>query len=152
MGAIYRDPLVQRYLGGATTTEQVVRAVDSAVKGFEHRGYGVFTIRDRVTGMLVGEAGIQNSDVGDGTLDDLHFALLPDARGRNVIQEAVPPLLDWFKARTGKPTVLAIIAESNAASLKRIGGLGFQFWKDWEFPRSNERELIYRLDFGPAPY
>lgn len=119
------DPLWMRFIGdrGVKVPDDALRFVDVVLKQHDSWGYGLLAVEDKVTGEAVGMCGLVNRDLFD--YPDLGFALLPEARGKGVIDEVAPAVLNWAKAM-GYTTITAMTHPQNLASQKVLLRIGYQ--------------------------
>lgn len=93
-------------------------------------GAGFWTLTDRESGRLVGEAGLMDIKRAiepplDGTLE-AGWALHPSVQGKGLAREAMTAILDWAdQHHTGVP-LSCIISEGNKPSVQLATRLGFQ--------------------------
>ena len=93
-------------------------------------GYGLFLIRDRATGRLVGEGGIGHFARGLGD----HFDAAPEAGwkidfhcwGRGYAREAMRAATDWFDSAYPHDRTVCMIDHDNAPSLRLAAHLGYR--------------------------
>lgn len=93
-------------------------------------GAGFWTLTDRQSGRLVGEAGLMDIKRAiepplDGTLE-AGWALHPSAHGKGLAREAMTAILDWADSNHPGVPLSCIISEGNTASVQLATRLGFQ--------------------------
>jgi RimJ/RimL family protein N-acetyltransferase len=141
--AMWADPAVVRFIGGTPFSREAswtrfLRQVGM----WQVMRFGFFAIEDRATGAFLGEAGFfeVRRDVVpsiEGTLET-GWALVREAQGRGLAEEAVRAVLAWGEAQLPGRRVTCMIDPGHAASLHVAHKLGFR-----EFARG-----IYRA--GPV--
>lgn len=130
--AMWCDPEVVRYTntrGIPLTREQAWEAILRHRGMWAILGFGFWTISDKDTGKLLGEAGVQvrHRDIQpplDGTLE-AGWILLPELHGRGLAREAMEAIIDWCGTAVPDVALSCIIDPANERSLKLAERLGF---------------------------
>ncbi len=128
--AMWADASVVRHIGGVPLTRE-----QSWVRILQYRGlwatlgFGFWVVEDRESGLLLGEAGMQDMrremDPGLGGALECGWGLVPAAQGRGLAEEAMRAVLGWAgRERKGEP-LACIIAPANAPSQRLAAKLGF---------------------------
>lgn len=121
-------------LDAAATRAQL----DSYLKTWAERGYGVFVMRRREDRAFAGIAGLWDHDDALGVA--LRYAVMPEHRGQGYTKEAVRAVLDFAAAQNLGP-IIAVTRETNAASRKILSDLGFSMREIRQRP--DRRSVIY---------
>ncbi|AXS39905.1 GNAT family N-acetyltransferase [Breoghania sp. L-A4] len=129
--AMWRDPAVVRYFGGAPLTREQawLRFVRHAGL-WHHLGFGFFALEDKATGAFVGEAGVHElrRDIEpsvEGTLE-AGWGLVPAAHGRGLSEEAMRGVFMWAEKSLPPLRTTCIVDTGNAPSLRVAQKLGFK--------------------------
>ncbi|WP_421928264.1 GNAT family N-acetyltransferase [Neoaquamicrobium sediminum] len=93
-------------------------------------GAGFWTLTDRESGKLIGEAGLMDIKRAiepplDGTLE-AGWALHPSVQGKGLAREAMTAILDWADHNYRGVPLSCIISEGNKPSVQLATHLGFQ--------------------------
>ncbi len=104
--AMWADPVVTRFLGGAPHSEEDAWARYMRIAGhWAFLGFGFWCIVEKSSGLRIGEAGIL--DVKRAIEPSFHgtpeigWALLPSAHGKGYATEAVRAILAWARNASG---------------------------------------------------
>jgi RimJ/RimL family protein N-acetyltransferase len=129
--AMWADPVVTRFIGGAPLSQEEAWAKFLRVAGhWALLGYGFWAIEEKASGKRIGEAGILNvkRDIKPSIHDvpEIGWGLLPEAHGRGYATEAVRAIMDWAENRFGKTRMVCIIDPDNDASLRVAMRCGFR--------------------------
>lgn len=133
--AMWAEPAVYRYIGGAPSPRDEVWARLLRVKGmWPTLGYGFFAIRDRATGAFLGEAGIMEmrrevKPRFEGT-PEAGWGLRSAAHSKGLAREAMEAVLGWADRTIGAPRLVCMIHPQNAPSLALAARLGFRRFAD----------------------
>ncbi|KPF92664.1 hypothetical protein IP81_05570 [Novosphingobium sp. AAP83] len=125
------DPQVQRFLGPApeNPTADMFSRTLRAAGSWQLYGYGMFLIREKAGGELIGQAGVFQSLRGFGKgLDDVPEAGWMFAQkhwGKGYAIEAMTAALEWFDGTQQETRVACMIDPENTASIRLAGRLGF---------------------------
>jgi RimJ/RimL family protein N-acetyltransferase len=108
------------------------------------RGYTMFAVEEKATGLWVGRIGPWWPEGWPGL--ELGWALHPDARGKGFATEGARAALDWT-FRTLKPDeVVSIIEPENAASIAVAERIGERFSRTWTHPIAGPTHLYAILN------
>jgi RimJ/RimL family protein N-acetyltransferase len=119
------DPLVFAVmLGGVRAPEEAWREQAGDVATWGRLGYGMWAVRTREGGELVGLTGLQARADGHGVA--LRFAFHPQAQGRGLAREAAGAALRYGHGQAGLARIVAVAREENFASRTVLGGIGMR--------------------------
>lgn len=129
-GRLYADPEVTRYLAGGPYLGDAARlrserAVRRFVDHWQVRGFGVWAVRDRVSGAFLGQCGLNTIDE-TGEVEAL-WAFARPAWGCGLATEAAGAALEWAFDVAALPTVIAIAAPENVASRRVMQKIGMRY-------------------------
>jgi RimJ/RimL family protein N-acetyltransferase len=110
--------------GGAHTAEGTRERVRGLVEHQERHGFSKWGVRERASGELVGDCGIQLLEGGPDV--ELGFHLRRSVWGRGYATEAARACLDAAFAGLGLDEVIAIVAPGNAASVRVLEKIGMR--------------------------
>ncbi|MFP3942647.1 MAG: GNAT family N-acetyltransferase [Alphaproteobacteria bacterium] len=112
------------------------------------RGYTMFAVEEKVSGLWVGRIGPWRPEGWPGL--ELGWALHPDARGKGYATEGARAALDWM-FRVLKPAeVISVIAPGNTASIAVAERIGERFSRTWRHPLAGETHLYAVRDKNPV--
>ena len=159
--AVWSEPEVRRYL---FDDEPVSRAraagiVEAALARVDVR-LGLWVLRERATGAVVGAAGLQPAaDVARyapelGGITEIIVALARAAWGKGYATEALEPVLHYAFATRGDQRLIAVVDVPNEASHRLMLRLGFTATGECDGPRyrlrtyllPRERFPVHRVD------
>lgn len=128
--AMWADPEVVRYIGGAPSTSEEAWARQLRYAGlWPLAGFGYWQIRETATGRFVGEAGLAEwrriltpSLIG---APEAGWVLAAWAQGQGFAHEAMRAIFAWADAAMATRRTVCMIDPRNAASLALAARLGF---------------------------
>jgi RimJ/RimL family protein N-acetyltransferase len=116
--ALWSDPDVGRFTGGAHTTREQTRALLAAhARNQLKYGFSLWAVETRDTAILVGEAGLQPLE-GTGPEIEIGWAFAPSAWGRGYATEAAGAWVERAFGELGLDELIAVIRPENEASHK----------------------------------
>nr|WP_295374565.1 GNAT family N-acetyltransferase [Pseudoxanthomonas sp.] len=124
---LLNDPDFLRYIGdrGVHDLAQAADYLrDGPVASYRLNGFGLYRVERREDGAAVGLCGLIKRPPLAHV--DLGYALLPRFRGHGYVAEAARAVLASAQTR-GMTTVLAVVDPDNAASIRTLRGLGFEY-------------------------
>ena len=129
--AMWADPEVTRYIGGAPMSEE--EAWGRFLRAFGQWAlmrFGYWAIVEKHSGLRIGEIGflegrrdIVPSMIG---MPECGWSLAKSAHGKGYATEAVRAALAWGDVHFGKVRMACIIAPENSASLRVAAKTGFR--------------------------
>lgn len=145
LAAVYRDPDVARYVGGARLTDEVIpRQVADFADEWCTRGFGQSAVVLRESGVFIGRIGLHYWPEWEEI--ELGYVLMRSAQGAGLAAEGAQAWLDWARNTDEIDHLIANIHPENAASIRFAKRLDFAFARKDVTP-SGVPTLIYRLDF-----
>ncbi len=133
---LLRDPRVSLTLWPGTeapTEQQVVDSTAEKEEHWERFGFGLWLIRDRATGEMVGRGGLQWTYVADLGDVEAGWAIMPERWGQGLATELAEVSIQTAFGPLGLTEIIAFSLPDNAASLRVMAKTGFVF----------EREIVY---------
>jgi RimJ/RimL family protein N-acetyltransferase len=161
LAAILAEPDVVKNITANGSTPDKCRASARHRIGWHNaswgeRGYGVWAVRARSDGALIGWCGFAAPDIGDDP--EILYGLAPHCWGRGLAQEMVRAAIGWLFAETPSAGVSAVIfGRLNPASAAIAGKLGMAkrgtmamevFLPDLALARDVLEYEIWRLGHG----
>ncbi len=117
---IFTDPKVMASFGGELfTREQMQRWLDRNLRHQAELGYGLFSIIDKQTGLLIGDCGLEQMEVEGGQAAELGYDLRSDYWRQGLATEAAVAVRDYAFNVLKLPRLISLIRIGNLAS-KRV--------------------------------
>ena len=137
------DPEVMRYLGdGQPLTRPLAwRNLAMMVGHWSLRGYGLWAVEERSSGVLVGRIGFWNPEGWPGF--ELGWTLRRSFWGRGYATEAARAALEFAFTRLGQARVISLIHPQNAASIRVALRLGERLVDSTEV--LGKPAMVYRI-------
>lgn len=129
--AMWSDPDTARFIGGRPATEEEAWArLNRYVGHWALLGYGFFTVREKATGLFVGEVGLAQfkRDISPawGEVPETGWALASAMRGRGYATEAVLGAIAWAERTLALKRTVCIISPENTTSIRVALRAGFK--------------------------
>ena len=124
LAAIYADAETMRYLGtGATASrEETWRAIGGILGHWLLRGYGMWAVVERETGLVVGRVGFINPEGWPGF--ELGWVIERTRWGRGYAPEAAAVALRYAHETLGRDRVISLIRPLIKASIRVAEKIG----------------------------
>jgi ribosomal-protein-alanine N-acetyltransferase len=111
---------------GVRTAEDAVRYIsEGPVDSYERHGYGLWLVELKDGRVPIGICGLVKRDVLPDA--DIGYAFLARYWSRGYAYESAAAVLNYARGALGLKRVLAVVKESNAASIKVLEKLGLKF-------------------------
>lgn len=128
---LWADPEVVRYVGGKPSTrEESWSRLTRYVGHWALQGYGFWTLRERDTGLYVGEVGLADFKraitPSFSGAQEMGWVLAAWAHGKGYATEAVRAALAWNEQRFPGARLVCMIEPANASSLRVAEKCGFR--------------------------
>ena len=148
--ALYADPEVARYVGGAAlTAESIPAQAERFATVWRDRGYGQSAVIDKATGAFLGRVGLHYWPGWNEV--ELGYVLAASAQHRGIALEASTAWIEWASARehwsSEHDHLIAVIDPRNTASIGLALRLGFSLDRDDVTP-TGVAVHIFRLDLA----
>jgi ribosomal-protein-alanine N-acetyltransferase len=125
---LLRDPLVARTLfpGGTVPSEaEVLENLGVKVVHWERTGFGMWLLRDRETGAMIGRGGLQYTFVADRHEVEAGWAIIPERWGEGLATELAHAAMQVAFEDLGLLEVVAFTLPENRASQRVMEKSGF---------------------------
>jgi len=134
---LFNDADVQKYLSpqNRRTREQLQTTLDKLLLRWEERGFGIWCVREKTGGAMVGYCGFQYLDK-TGSVEIL-FAYLKDCWKKGLATEAANAGLRFGFESLGLEKIYAVIHPENAASERVLKKLGMSYERASEHYQMN---------------
>jgi RimJ/RimL family protein N-acetyltransferase len=142
--AMWRDPIVTRYIGGTPSGEQ--QAWSRLLNYAGHwalLGFGYWAVEEKVSREFIGELGFadfrRDIDPLMRNAPELGWAFASRVHGRGYATEAVGAVLTWSEARFESSRTVCLIHPENLASIRVAQKCGYREFKRQLF---NDRPVV----------
>ena len=129
--AMLSDPVVMEHFGGHLFgREDAWRRLVGGVGLWQLQGVGLLAVERKSDGKLIGHAGLfdyhrEMTPSIEGK-PELGYIFAAEAHGQGFANEACGALMEWADEAVDAPEVMAIIAPTNAPSMRLAERLGFR--------------------------
>jgi len=140
---LWQDPRVMATLGGVRS-EQVSR--EKLGQGLDHwnrYGFGIWALREKMTGNFVGHAGLRHLQVDGYPEIDLGYALRAEFWGQGLATEIARAVLSVGFEKLGFATITAMTLPTNLASRRVMEKAGFRY--ECETVYKDLPHVLYRI-------
>ncbi len=111
----------------APTPADVLASLESKVRHWERCGFGLWMLRDRRTGAMVGRGGLQHTYVEGRHEVEAGWAVVPERWGQGLATELAQTSVRVAFEELGLPLVVAFTLVENRASRRVMEKAGFEF-------------------------
>jgi [ribosomal protein S5]-alanine N-acetyltransferase len=149
---LIRDPRVATTLSLTTLppSEAEVRAgLIESIGHWELHRFGLWLLRDRSTGELVGRGGLQHTWVTGRREVEVAWAVVPELWGRGLATESAGAALAAAFGPVGLDEVIAYTRPDNLASRRVMEKTGFEFERG--FVTQGVEQVLYRRRSDVTP-
>jgi ribosomal-protein-alanine N-acetyltransferase len=143
MVAMHQDDRFVEVFGHRSSPEHVRGLMSINSADWERFGFGLWTIRDRETGVVIGRGGLRRVAIDGVDEVELGYALRPEWWGRGLATEMSRTAVAVGFGRLGLPSIVAFTLPTNVRSRHVMEKLGFAFERD--FVWADMPHVLYRL-------
>jgi RimJ/RimL family protein N-acetyltransferase len=111
-----------KYLGGAVARPIAWRAMAAMAGSWELKGFGMFSVVEKSSGMWIGRLGPWQPEGWPGT--EVGWGLVKEVWGKGYAAEGATAAIDWVFANLGWTEMIHIIDPRNAPSIALAERLG----------------------------
>jgi ribosomal-protein-alanine N-acetyltransferase len=129
------DPRVYRTLWPwpvAPTLADVRAGLREKREHWERYGFGLWLMRDRETGEMVGRGGMQYTDAAGERAVEVAWAIVPERWGQGLATELAQAAVTVGLDQLGLPELIAITLPGNLASRRVMEKAGFEYEREME--------------------
>jgi RimJ/RimL family protein N-acetyltransferase len=145
-----RDPRVSRWLrpelSGPPSEVEVIEGLAGKVAHWERHGFGLWLLRDRVTGAMVGRGGLQHTFVAGIHEVEIGWSVVPERWGEGLATELALVSVRTGFEDLGLPTLVAFTLPDNIASRRVMEKVGLAYEREIE--HSGLPHVLYRRRRG----
>jgi ribosomal-protein-alanine N-acetyltransferase len=146
---IFSDPKVMQSFGGVLFDR--ARMKQWLLRNLNHQdqyGYGLFSVILKESGELVGDCGLEHTEVEGSPEVEIGYDFLSAYWGRGLATEAACAVRDYAFRELGLPRVISLIRPGNLASIRVAEKIGMA--KEKECVRGGQCYFVYSLFRGSA--
>lgn len=127
---IFGDPVVMKFIsGGKPRTREATReGLLRSIEGWRKRGFGLWAVEEKATGLVVGYCGLIRLD--DTPEIEVAYGLARSAWGRGFAVEAARAALEFGFGELKLERVVAVVNPGNVASQRVLEKLGMKYAKN----------------------
>jgi ribosomal-protein-alanine N-acetyltransferase len=125
------------------TDDEVITATASKAEHWEKHGFGMWLLRDRATGKMVGRGGLQHTLVTGEIEVEVGWAIIPERWGEGLATELAFASIGAAFDVVGLPEIIAFTLPHNLASRRVMEKSGFSF--DRDVVHVGLSHVLYRL-------
>jgi RimJ/RimL family protein N-acetyltransferase len=129
------DPRVARWLsatGRPPSEMEVASGLASKLEHWARYGFGLWLLRGRETGDLVGRGGLQHTFVSDMHEVEVSWAIVPERWGQGLATEMATAAVEAAFGPLRLPRLMAFTLPENTASRRVMEKTGFTFERQIE--------------------
>ena len=105
-------------------------------------GYGMWIVCDKVTGELIGRAGVEHREELEGELE-LGYAIGTSYQRQGYATEVCQAILRYVKEELEVPSLCCLIEQGNVVSEELARKLGFDFSEELQVGEKQMRKYVY---------
>jgi RimJ/RimL family protein N-acetyltransferase len=141
--AVFGDPKVMAaFAAQPFDAERMRNWVERNLRHQREHGYGLFSVVDRVDGVVIGDCGLERMDIGA----ELGYDLRSDYWGRGLATEAASAVRDLAFSDLGLVRLVSLVRVGNHASERVATKIGMSFVEQIE--RGGIRYRLFAIDRG----
>jgi len=148
---LMRDPRVAKTLtptGEPLSDSEVLESHRAKLSHWGRYGFGLWLLRDRRTGEMVGRGGLQHTYVGGANEVEVGWAIVPDRWGEGLATELARAAVEVAKDHLGLDQIVAFTLPDNIASRRVMEKAGFVYERD--IVHAGLPHVLYRCKLAPA--
>jgi len=128
-------------VGGPFNRGDAWRRFATFIGHWELRGYGMWSVVEKTSGLPVGHVGFWNPE--GWTEPELGWIVYQEFEGKGIALEAAMAARNFAYQTMGWVTTISVISPDNLRSIALAERMGATFERKWETPSGNQT-LIYR--------
>ena len=133
---MHQNDQIMLYLGGIRSHQQTLAYMKQNLSHWEKYGYGIWILREMITGYLVGRGGLRNAALDGKNEVEVAYGLLPEFWNKGLATEFTIKIVQIGLFKMGFSSLVSLINPDNLASQAVMKKSGFEF----------ERETIYNKE------
>jgi RimJ/RimL family protein N-acetyltransferase len=124
------DPAFMAKLGGVRDEAGTMAYLNRNMAHWAAHDYGLWILRDRETGAVIGRAVLRHLDVGGVDEVETGYGFLPEFWGRGLATEIAKACVHIGRERLGLASIIGITVPSNTVSQQVLRKAGLQYERD----------------------
>ena len=124
---MHQDAEQMSLLGGVRTELQTAAYMERNLAHWERYGFGLWLLRDRITGDVVGRALLRHLDLEGVDEVEVGYSFFPAYWGRGLATEVTVACLARAREMLGLPSVVALTLPHNLRSQRVMTKAGMRF-------------------------
>jgi ribosomal-protein-alanine N-acetyltransferase len=145
-----QDERFMAELGGVRDEAGTRAYLERNLAHWAARGFGLWMLRERDTGRVIGRALLRHLDVDGADEVETGYGFLPDVWGRGLATEIARACVHIGRERLGLASVVGITLPTNAASQQVMRKAGLQYERD--ILHADRPHLLFRTGYSPTAW
>jgi ribosomal-protein-alanine N-acetyltransferase len=141
--ALYADPEVMRFLGGARNRDEVQRVLNKYISEQQTYGHSFFAIVRKSDQSFIGQCGLLDQEVEGQPEVELVYVLARSYWQHGLAVEGISALKDYGLQKQGLSRVVSLIPPDNQASIYIAEKIGMHYEHDVD--QWGERFRLYAV-------
>jgi RimJ/RimL family protein N-acetyltransferase len=108
-------------------------------------GYGMWLVTEKNTGAVIGRAGLEHRDFGEGTELELGYLIAPRYQGQGIATEICRAILAFAGEHLAFSRINALTDASNTPSVALLHRLNFTWLEETKVQGKSLQRYIYPL-------
>ena len=130
---LYEDGEIAQYTDALYPYEEEKEFQRAYIENmYRYFGYGLWLVFSKVTGELIGRAGLEHREYNEEIELELGYIIGTQYQGQGYATEICKAILNYAKENAGFERINVLIAKENITSLKLAAKLGFVHIEDFE--------------------
>lgn len=141
---MHQDARMMALIGGVKTEAQTAEYLERNLKHWSEHGFGIWILRDPVTGDVVGRAGLRNLTIEGMAEVELTYALFPEWWGRGLATDAARACVTIGRDWLGLHSVVGLVLPANLVSQRVLRKAALT--QEREVMHGGQPHLLFRTD------
>ena len=141
---MHQNERVMAHLGGPRSTEQTADYMKQNLAHWAVHGYGIWILRERVTGVFAGRGGLRGVVLGGKDEVEVAYGLMPEFWNQGLATEFVGAVVRIGFSDVGLSSLACVTQRENKASLRVLKKTDFHYERDIIY--KGTPSLLYRRD------
>jgi ribosomal-protein-alanine N-acetyltransferase len=133
VSVLLRDPRIARTLtpdGRPPTEQEVLDGMCAKMAHWDRYGFGLWIVRDRDSGEMVGRGGLQHTFIGGSPEIEVGWAIVPERWGQGLATEMAMAAVDVAEHQLRLPDIVSFTLPDNMASRRVMEKARFSYERD----------------------
>jgi [ribosomal protein S5]-alanine N-acetyltransferase len=141
-----QNELFMEKLGGVRNEAASVQYLERNLAHWEAYGFGLWVLRDRPSGIVIGRAVLRHLQVAGGDEVEVGYGFMPEYWGRGLATEITVACLQIARDSLGLESVVAITLPSNTGSQRVMQKAGLEY--ECEIIHEGVLHVLFRTKHG----